>query len=55
MNALPPTIDETTDWMSGRAAMRSDSFLSTSWSVTRSAMSDRTLLSRSATVARLEN
>jgi hypothetical protein len=55
VKAWPPMTEETMDWISGRAAIRSLAFLSTSSSVTRSATNDRTLPSCSATVARLAN
>ena len=55
MKARLPMIDEAIDSMSGRAASRSLSFLSTTSSVIFSATSERTLSSRSAAVARLAN
>ncbi len=55
VKARLPMIDEATDWIMGRAAIRSRSRSSTTSSVIRSAISDRTLSSRSATVARLAN
>jgi hypothetical protein len=55
VNARPPTTEETTDSMSGRAATRSLALASTSWSVTCVAINERTLSSCSAAVARLAN
>jgi hypothetical protein len=55
VNAGPPTTEDTTDSISGRAVRRLLALGSTSSSVRRAAMSDRTLSSRSAAVARLAN
>jgi hypothetical protein len=54
-NVPPPTIPDTAEMMSGRAASSSDRFARTRRSVTRSATSVRTLESRSVAVARLAN
>ena len=53
--ALPPTAEETTDSMSGRAASRSSALRSTRSSVTFSATSERTAGDWRATVARSAN
>jgi hypothetical protein len=55
VNARLATTAEATDWISGRAAMRSVSRSSTTSSVIRSATTLRTLSSRSAAVARFAN
>jgi hypothetical protein len=55
VNAPPPTTDDTTDSISGRAASRSAWFASTSSSVTRWAITARTPSSVRAAVARLAN
>jgi hypothetical protein len=54
-NARLPTIDETADSISGRAAIRSAARSSTTPSVILAATSVRELSSWSATVARLAN